>query len=69
MNSNRVKMALSYVRGKTYPIEFECDNVCCDFMLNSVRFEVTDNVWHEAKSCCTYSLNDPICEKIREYSF
>lgn len=69
MNFDLVETALRYVRGKTYPLEFECDVVCSEFTLNSVRYEVMDNVLTETQSCCAWSLNETLCSKIKEYSF
>ena len=68
-NFNPVETALRVVCGKTYPLEFECDVVCSEFTLNSVRYEVMDNVLTKAQHGCAWSLNETLCVKIREYSF
>jgi hypothetical protein len=69
MNFDPIETALRYVRGMTYPIEFDCDSICSNFMVNHIRYKVMDSVWMNTQACCTWSLTGALSEKIREYSF
>jgi len=69
MNFDVKEVVSGPARGMTYPIEFDCDSICSNFMANHIRYEVMDSVWMNTQACCTWSLTGALSEKIREYSF
>jgi hypothetical protein len=69
MNFDVNETVIRYVRGKTYTIERECDIVSSNLMVNSIRYEILDNVWNRAQNTLYRDLTDTMCERIKDYSF